>query len=121
MCGILGTIPITDYNVFRHALDTLEHRGPDDFGIEIVNNEIVILVMAVTTMILRRKISAADAGRLANSRLSHSLCLLKLPAAASDRLVRPHSCDPRGISSPELLSSGGMVVPEAAASREIDP
>ena len=38
MCGILGTIPRTESNVFRHALDTLIHRGPDDYGIESIGN-----------------------------------------------------------------------------------
>ena len=33
MCGILGTIPNTNKNHFAQALDTLTHRGPDDFGV----------------------------------------------------------------------------------------
>jgi len=42
MCGILGTIPKTENFIFKHALDTLAHRGQDDFGIEIINNEITL-------------------------------------------------------------------------------
>ena len=42
MCGILGTMPGTERNIFKHALDTLVHRGPDDFGIEAINNEITL-------------------------------------------------------------------------------
>ena len=38
MCGILGTIPSTDYHFFKNALDTLTHRGPDDFGIENIDD-----------------------------------------------------------------------------------
>ncbi len=33
MCGILGTIPKTDEHSFKCALDTIIHRGPDDYGI----------------------------------------------------------------------------------------
>ena len=33
MCGILGTIPNTNKNHFNQALNTLAHRGPDDFGV----------------------------------------------------------------------------------------
>ena len=40
MCGILGTLPSSEYNVFKLALDTLTHRGPDDFGIENIDGEI---------------------------------------------------------------------------------
>ena len=42
MCGILGTIPSTNQRQFKHALDTLEHRGPDGFGIETIQNEITL-------------------------------------------------------------------------------
>jgi len=42
MCGILGTLPKTEHCIFKHALDTLKHRGPDDFGVETVNNEITL-------------------------------------------------------------------------------
>ena len=42
MCGILGTIPNTEYNKFKHALDTLEHRGPDGSGVETIDNEITL-------------------------------------------------------------------------------
>ncbi|MEM0930966.1 MAG: asparagine synthase (glutamine-hydrolyzing) [Bacteroidota bacterium] len=34
MCGILGTVPATTPEIFKPALDTLTHRGPDSFGIE---------------------------------------------------------------------------------------
>ena len=34
MCGILGTINI-DFN--KNSLDLIKHRGPDDFGIEVIN------------------------------------------------------------------------------------
>ena len=40
MCGILGTIPSTEVNFFKKSLDTLFHRGPDDFGMECIDNEI---------------------------------------------------------------------------------
>lgn len=40
MCGILGTIPSTDYQFFKNSLDTLTHRGPDDFGIENMNSNV---------------------------------------------------------------------------------
>ncbi len=33
MCGILGTLPVCDQNLFKTALDTLAHRGPDGSGI----------------------------------------------------------------------------------------
>lgn len=33
MCGILGTLPPTEKNQFKRALDTLSHRGPDSYGI----------------------------------------------------------------------------------------
>ncbi|NTU69873.1 asparagine synthase (glutamine-hydrolyzing) [bacterium] len=33
MCGILGTIPKTEEHFFKSSLDTLAHRGPDEFGI----------------------------------------------------------------------------------------
>ena len=40
MCGILVTIPASNPNIFEQALNTLIHRGPDDFGIKRINNEI---------------------------------------------------------------------------------
>ncbi len=40
MCGILGTIPSTDYHFFKNSLDTLTHRGPDDFGIEDIDSNV---------------------------------------------------------------------------------
>ena len=42
MCGILGTIPATEINIFKHALDTLVHRGPDNSGIEVIDNEVTL-------------------------------------------------------------------------------
>ena len=42
MCGILGTLPKTEHCIFKHALDMLKHRGPDDLGVETVNNEITL-------------------------------------------------------------------------------
>ena len=42
MCGILGTIPTTENHLFKNALDTLTHRGPDDFGIENIGNDITL-------------------------------------------------------------------------------
>lgn len=34
MCGILGSIPATtNREHFLQALNTLSHRGPDDFGV----------------------------------------------------------------------------------------
>lgn len=35
MCGILGIIPPIQKDLFKQALDTLTHRGPDDYGIYI--------------------------------------------------------------------------------------
>ena len=40
MCGILGTIPSSENSLFKTALDTLTHRGPDDFGIENIDGEV---------------------------------------------------------------------------------
>ncbi|NAY91233.1 asparagine synthase (glutamine-hydrolyzing) [Muricauda sp. JGD-17] len=40
MCGILGTIPASDHEVFKHALNTLTHRGPDSYGIENISDEV---------------------------------------------------------------------------------
>lgn len=40
MCGILGTLPRTDQSLFKFALDTLTHRGPDSYGIENINDEV---------------------------------------------------------------------------------
>jgi asparagine synthase (glutamine-hydrolysing) len=42
MCGIMGTIPSTEKNIFKKSLDTLYHRGPDDYGIESIGNEITL-------------------------------------------------------------------------------
>lgn len=42
MCGILGTIPKTEERFFKHALDTLTHRGPDDYGIDTIGNDITL-------------------------------------------------------------------------------
>jgi asparagine synthase (glutamine-hydrolysing) len=42
MCGILGTIPSTDNSKFKKALDTLYHRGPDDYGVKNVGNSITL-------------------------------------------------------------------------------
>ena len=42
MCGILGTIPATEIDIFKHALDTLVHRGPDNSGIEVIDNEVTL-------------------------------------------------------------------------------
>ena len=33
MCGILGIIGKVDEANFRHALDLMHHRGPDDSGV----------------------------------------------------------------------------------------
>ncbi|HOW36316.1 MAG TPA: asparagine synthase (glutamine-hydrolyzing) [Candidatus Omnitrophota bacterium] len=38
MCGILGTLPISDPALFKRALDTLSHRGPDDAGVWVTND-----------------------------------------------------------------------------------
>ena len=38
MCGILGTIPASNANIFESALNTLNHRGPDSKGIFHDNN-----------------------------------------------------------------------------------
>jgi asparagine synthase (glutamine-hydrolysing) len=40
MCGILGTVPYTPNEIFKPALDTLYHRGPDSFGIESIDQEV---------------------------------------------------------------------------------
>ena len=42
MCGILGTVPSTEFNIFEHALNNLVHRGPDSSGIEIIDNEVTL-------------------------------------------------------------------------------
>ena len=42
MCGILGTVPSTEFNNFEYALNTLVHRGPDSSGIETINNEVTL-------------------------------------------------------------------------------
>ena len=42
MCGILGTIPSTNENEFKNALNKLEHRGPDGYGIETIENNITL-------------------------------------------------------------------------------
>ena len=42
MCGILGTLPSSEYNTFMAALNTLTHRGPDDFGIETIDDEVTL-------------------------------------------------------------------------------
>jgi asparagine synthase (glutamine-hydrolysing) len=42
MCGILGVIGNVEKEVFKHALDTLTHRGPDDFGIETIDGQITL-------------------------------------------------------------------------------
>ena len=42
MCGILGTVPSTEFNSFEYALNTLVHRGPDSSGIETINNEVTL-------------------------------------------------------------------------------
>ena len=42
MCGILGSIPSVNHKVFGSALNTLLHRGPDDFGIETVDANITL-------------------------------------------------------------------------------
>ncbi len=41
MCGILGTIPFSNPDIFNKALNTLTHRGPDNKGI--FHNEVVSL------------------------------------------------------------------------------
>lgn len=33
MCGILGTLPKSDEALFKKALDSIAHRGPDGYGI----------------------------------------------------------------------------------------
>nr|WP_293295432.1 asparagine synthase (glutamine-hydrolyzing) [Allomuricauda sp.] len=40
MCGILGTIPTSDQGLFKQALDTLTHRGPDSYGIEHISEDV---------------------------------------------------------------------------------
>ena len=42
MCGILGTIPSSNETEFKSALNRLEHRGPDGFGIETIENSITL-------------------------------------------------------------------------------
>ena len=42
MCGITGTIPATEKAFFQRSLDTLYHRGPDNYGIESIGNEITL-------------------------------------------------------------------------------
>jgi asparagine synthase (glutamine-hydrolysing) len=33
MCGILGTVPSVEENLFKFSLDQLTHRGPDGYGV----------------------------------------------------------------------------------------
>ena len=40
MCGILGTVPSSEHELFKHALNTLTHRGPDSYGIENIDNDV---------------------------------------------------------------------------------
>lgn len=40
MCGILGTIPASEKNLFAQSLQTLHHRGPDGYGIAHISNEV---------------------------------------------------------------------------------
>ena len=40
MCGILGSIPRSNNDIFCKSLNTLNHRGPDDEGIYHIKNEI---------------------------------------------------------------------------------
>jgi asparagine synthase (glutamine-hydrolysing) len=40
MCGILGTVPSSDHSLFKQALDTLSHRGPDSYGTEHISGEV---------------------------------------------------------------------------------
>ena len=42
MCGILGTMPPTNKNQFKVILNLLHHRGPDEYGIETVGNDITL-------------------------------------------------------------------------------
>lgn len=42
MCGILGTVPYTPYEEFKPTLDTLYHRGPDSFGIEVIDTDVTL-------------------------------------------------------------------------------
>lgn len=42
MCGILGTTLSTNKNLFKQALDTLTHKRPDDYGIETIDNDIIL-------------------------------------------------------------------------------
>ena len=39
MCGILGTYNYSDEEKFKISLGNLHHRGPDSFGIELVNEK----------------------------------------------------------------------------------
>lgn len=41
MCGILGIYPAIEKRVFNTALDTMAHRGPDDYGI-FQDNDIIL-------------------------------------------------------------------------------
>lgn len=40
MCGILGTVPSSNLDDFKSALDTLTHRGPDSYGIENIEDDV---------------------------------------------------------------------------------
>jgi len=40
MCGILGSVPYTPHELFKPALDTLYHRGPDSYGIENIGTDV---------------------------------------------------------------------------------
>ena len=40
MCGILGTYNYLDKEKFSSSLEKLHHRGPDSFGIVLVNEKV---------------------------------------------------------------------------------
>lgn len=42
MCGILGITKLMDQQKFKRALDTLTHRGPDGYGIENIDDRIML-------------------------------------------------------------------------------
>ncbi len=54
MCGILGTIPGTDPIFFERALNTMIHRGPDDYG---------VLNMISDVTLGHRRLSIIDTGK----------------------------------------------------------
>jgi len=55
MCGILGSIPPLPKELFKKALDELKHRGPDSYGIELIDNKAIFGHRRLSIIDLSRK------------------------------------------------------------------